>query len=258
MGKTGPQREMGYRFGLSSGGFARSRPSSSTIQRGIGLSEPVMTGPSAGVQRVAILSARTPAPSRNSTPARSKPSRPVWSSAARAACSRNLPVSRRSRSPRRIRVQTGPSRTVLTVRAYASIASQSVRGVWTTPSEIRWINHRPQIRLGQDRTVRNRRDRTQASVRNQRQYNSQVRQPRRPIPISSGQRRPWTCTNDPPWPPPYPLRLGLSAVATGIWPSWPAGCGPGGSGRRPAPWRPAAARAGAGPRNRRPWTGCAR
>ena len=64
----------------------------------------MMTGQPPGAKRVAILSARTPAQSRNSTLARSKTSRPVESSTARAACSRNLPVAGRSRSPLRMRV----------------------------------------------------------------------------------------------------------------------------------------------------------
>ena|SRR5437773_1920436 len=53
----------------------------------------MMTGQPPGAKRVAILSARTPAQSRNSTLARSKTSRPVKSSTARAACSKNLPVA---------------------------------------------------------------------------------------------------------------------------------------------------------------------
>jgi len=44
-------------------------------------------------------------------------------------------ISARSRSPHRMAVQTGPSRTALIVRARTSMASQSARGLWTIPNE---------------------------------------------------------------------------------------------------------------------------
>ena len=62
----------------------------------MGLSERMMTGQPPGAKLAAIASARTPAQSRNVTPARSRTSRSVRLSTARAACSRNPAVSERS------------------------------------------------------------------------------------------------------------------------------------------------------------------
>jgi hypothetical protein len=67
-----------------------------------------------------FLSARTPARSRNITPARSRTNRSVRSWMTRAACVRNPLTSERSGAPRRGSVQTGPLRTASTVRACTS------------------------------------------------------------------------------------------------------------------------------------------
>jgi hypothetical protein len=113
-----------------------SVPSAVMIRRAGRLSNRMMTGQPPGAKQVAIASARTPAQSRNVTPARSRTSRSIRSSRTRAACWRNSSAATRSSEPPRISVQTGPSRTALTVRSSAPIASQSARGVWTTPTEV--------------------------------------------------------------------------------------------------------------------------
>jgi len=93
------------RFSMSSG------PSTVMIRRAGELSERMMTGQSLGAKQVAIASARTPAQSRNVTPARSRTSRSIRSSRTRAACCRNSPAARRSSAPPRMSVQTaGASR----------------------------------------------------------------------------------------------------------------------------------------------------
>jgi hypothetical protein len=58
----------------------------------MGLSERMMTGQPLGAKLAAIASARTPAQSRNVTPARSRTSRSVRLSTARAAGPRNPSV----------------------------------------------------------------------------------------------------------------------------------------------------------------------
>jgi hypothetical protein len=60
------------------------------IRRAGGLSEPIMTGQPSGTKQVAIASARTPAQSRNVTPARTRTSRSIRSSRTRAGTLREL------------------------------------------------------------------------------------------------------------------------------------------------------------------------
>ena len=88
------------RFSMSSG------PNTVMIRRAGELSERMMTGQPLGAKQVAIASARTPAQSRNVTPARSRTSRSIRSSRTRAACCRNSPAARRSSAPPRMSVQT--------------------------------------------------------------------------------------------------------------------------------------------------------
>ena len=120
---------------LNSRMFSRFRPVSARIRRTAGLSDRMMAGQPPGAKPAAIASARSPEQSRNVTPARSSTNRSVRSPTTRDACRRNPLAAEISRSPSRMSVHTAPSRMVVIVRSSVSIASQSARGVWTTPTE---------------------------------------------------------------------------------------------------------------------------
>ena len=95
---------------------SRSRSSRSRTRAARGLSERMMTGQPAGAKLAAMASARAPAQSRNVSPAISRTSRSVRLSTALAACISSSLAAQMSRSPRRVSVLTGPSRTALIAR----------------------------------------------------------------------------------------------------------------------------------------------